>query len=342
LVLASLLLALPTQAHHSSAYYDLDRPRTFAGIVTRYEWAHPHVYLYVETEVDTGGTVIWEIEASPPSFMTLRGWSSSTFSPGDRVVVEGYAAKDPDRRMALGVSALTADGTRLVMSRNSPRIGNAEADPVFRPPTDTTPADSLSGKWLGVPPNRKLARQFLFEAQAWALTPAGISAFESYDGRTNPAADCIAYTAPFTMALPDLKIIEISETLTTIVSGLDNAERRVHMDVASHDGAEYSNQGHSIGRWEGRTLVVDTARFESRQSGNAFALPSSRLKHLVERFELSDDRMHVNYSFVLTDPEFLAEPLRDELQWTHSPNSELTGSECDLENARRYLAGWPE
>jgi hypothetical protein len=335
-----LLLAIPVYAHHSSAIYDVERAVTIEGVVTEYEWANPHVYLYVDTGRDGGQTGVWEVEASAPSIMVLRGWSPETFSPGDRVTVEGYAAKNPDRRMALGVFAETGDGTRLVMSRNSPTIAQAEADPLFGTPPDPVPAAGLSGTWIGLPPNQNLVRRFLFQANDWALTDAGAAAFDAFDESTSPAADCVAYTAPFSMVLPDVKIIDIGDARATLVTGLDGAERIVHMNVDSHDDAPYTNQGHSIGRFEGTAFVVDTARFEARPSGNAFALPSSRGKHLVERFEISADRKRLNYSFELSDPEFLAEPIRGQLQWTHSPGSGLAGGDCDLENARRYLEGW--
>lgn len=339
--IALSLLAMPAYAHHSSAIYDLERAVTLEGVVTRYEWANPHVYLFV----DTGGggeTAIWEIEASPPSLMVLRGWSPETFSAGDRVSVEGFAARNQARRMALGAFVETADGTRLVMSQNAPSIAPTDADPLFGAPPDTVPAEGLSGTWIGLPPNRELVAQFLFRADAWALTDAGAAAFEAFDETTSPAADCVAYTAPFSMVFPDVKILDIGETQTTLVTGLDGAERVIYMGAESHDGAPYTNQGHSIGRLEGGALIVDTARFEARPSGNAFALPSSRRKHLVERFELSTDRKGLKYSFELSDPEFLAEPLLGELQWTHSPGSGLTGGDCDLANARRYLEGWKD
>jgi hypothetical protein len=330
---------MPAYAHHSSTIFDLERPVTLEGVVTEYEWANPHVYLYVDT--GDGEPAVWEIEASPPYAMTLRGWSPETFAPGDRVVVDGFAAKNAARRMALGVSVVTADGTRLVMSRNAPSIGDAEADPLLRAPADTVPAAGLSATWIGLPPNRDLLPQFLFEAKAWPLTEAGAAAFDVYDESESPAADCIAYTAPFSMVMPNIKIIEIGETRTTIVAaGIGHPERVVHMNLDNHDGAPYSDQGHSIGRWEDAVLVVDTARFAARLNGNALALPSSEAKHLVERFALSENRKRLEYSFVLEDPEYLAEPLRAEFSWTHSPDGELVGGDCNLDNARRYLEGW--
>jgi Family of unknown function (DUF6152) len=340
--LALALLAMPVYAHHSSAIYDMEHPVTLEGVVTKYEWANPHVYLYIDTGADGGEPAVWEIEASPPSFMVLRGWSPETFAPGDRVSVEGFAARN-SQPMALGGFVETADGARLVMSQNSPSIRlEAGADPLFAALAETVPAAGLSGTWIGLPPDRELVGQFLFRANTWALTDAGAAAFEAFDETTSPAADCVAYTAPFSTVLPDVKILEIGETRATLVTGLDGAERVIDLDAESHDGAAYTNQGHSIGRFEGEALVVDTARFEARPSGNAFALPSSRGKHLVERFELSADRKGLEYTFELSDPALLAEPIRGELHWTHSPGSGLTGGDCNLDNARRYLEGWAD
>jgi hypothetical protein len=85
---------------------------------------------------------------------------------------------------------------------------------------------------------------------------------------------------------------------------IGDVERVVHIGLDSHDGAEISNQGHSIGRWEGGALVVDTTRFAPHSSGNRAGLMSSSRKHLVVRFELSSDRTHLTYSYALEDPEY--------------------------------------
>ena len=43
------LISLPLAAHHSRAIYDQQRTVTLEGVVTKYVWTNPHVYLYVET-----------------------------------------------------------------------------------------------------------------------------------------------------------------------------------------------------------------------------------------------------------------------------------------------------
>jgi len=124
---------------------------------------------------------------------------------------------------------------------------------------------------------------------------------------------------------------------TVIKLQVDGAERTVHLDVASHDGAEPSLQGHSIGHWDGRALVVDTARFIEHRNGTAWSLPSSSRKHLTERFELATDGESLTYSFVLEDPEYLTRPLAADAKWVYRPDLAYHAEPCDPANARRFV-----
>lgn len=89
-----------------------------------------------------------------------------------------------------------------------------------------------------------------------------------------------------------------------------------------------------MGRWEGDALVVDTTNFTERIYAG---LASSARKHMVERWALSRDRRSLDYSFVLEDPEYLAEPVSGTYQWDYRPDLEPSGVECDLDLASRYL-----
>ena len=62
--------------------------------------------------------------------------------------------------------------------------------------------------------------------------------------------------------------------------------RTVHMDLDAHpDDIAPSRAGHSIGRWDGDTLVVDTVGFEP--GSLAGSVPHSSALHIVERFTLN-------------------------------------------------------
>ena len=82
-------------------------------------------------------------------------------------------------------------------------------------------------------------------------------------------------------------------------------ERTVHLNMPSHpDGVAPTRAGHSIGRWEGDTLVVDTIGFEPGILLADGRVPHSNDLHVIERFTLSDDGRALRRTFVATDPTY--------------------------------------
>jgi hypothetical protein len=49
----------------------------------------------------------------------------------------------------------------------------------------------------------------------------------------------------------------------------------------------WTQRGHSIGWWEGNTLVVDTTHFAFHRSSSLDGVPSGAQKHVVERYTLT-------------------------------------------------------
>ena len=64
-----LLLAFASStvsAHHNSgAVFDMENEVTIEGVVTKYEFRNPHVYIYVDAEDSNGNIVNFRIEAGP-------------------------------------------------------------------------------------------------------------------------------------------------------------------------------------------------------------------------------------------------------------------------------------
>ena len=138
------------------------------------------------------------------------------------------------------------------------------------------------------------------------------------------------------MILPGFRSIEIRGDAVAIRGEDAAVERLVHLDVTTHDGAAPSVHGHSIGRWDGGTLLVDTARFAPHRLGNGAGLPSGANKHLFERFALSAES-ELTYSFELEDPEYLKERVTGSSQWRYRPDVAFVPTPCNLDNARRFL-----
>ena len=329
--LASVLLAIAPLcvAHHSAAMFDTNSRVVVEGVVTKYEWKNPHVYLYVESESDNGQTILWEVEGHPPAVLKRMGWSRDSFSVGERVVVTGQAHRNPERYSIRIKDVRRSDGTGLISAFSESALDDGVAAQSTR--------TGLSGTWLTIPDHDATPDLTYSGSASLPLTLKGFAAIEAFSPELDPGKDCIPYTAPIAMLFPDAKSIEIDEKEIWIRTDFEGVERIVYMDVESHGDAPTKRHGHSIGRWEGGVLVVDTQRFSDHATGNTFSLPSGQQKHLVERFELNTDGMSLTYHYELEDPEYLAAPITGEARWDHRPDLELSPEECDLENARRFL-----
>jgi hypothetical protein len=95
LVGATLLFAAgPVSAHHAMvAEFNLTRPITLKGTLTKMEWVNPHGWIYVDVK-GPEGLESWKIETGSPFRMEKRGLKKIDFKIGDEVIVSGFAAKD--------------------------------------------------------------------------------------------------------------------------------------------------------------------------------------------------------------------------------------------------------
>ena len=93
---ALLALAPSAAAHHSFAgEYDQTKPLRVEGIVVRLDWRNPHAILSVTSVNAAGEKMTWTFEMGAPRVLTNRlGWSPDTVKLGDRIVVEGFQARN--------------------------------------------------------------------------------------------------------------------------------------------------------------------------------------------------------------------------------------------------------
>jgi len=329
-VTALFFVMLPVAAHHSSAMYDQRQDIRLEGVVGEFEWRDPHVYIRVEIQDEGGERVSWLVEGRPPAAMSKLGWSRESLSPGDRVTVAANPGRNTNRKIALGLTVVKGDGTLLNILRPG-------AEGAAGTSSTTFVAEEMSGHWE-TRTSREILLPYRQPDTEWSLTDRGLAAVQSYDEPSmNPSNDCIPSLAPQTMHFPAIKSIEIGEEVTVIRTD-EAPPRMIYMNVDSHEGATYTNQGHSIGWWENDVLVIDTTHFEEHRGGNARGLPSGRQRHLIERLELTADRSGLTYTSTVEDPEYLLEPMIVTLALTYRPDLPFVSLPCDPEIARRYLA----
>jgi hypothetical protein len=95
-ILAALgAAAVPVFAHHAfAAEFDVNKPITVKGVVTKIEWNNPHAWFYVDAKTDSGAVEKWQFETGAPIELARRGWRKNDLKVGDEVTVQALRAKD--------------------------------------------------------------------------------------------------------------------------------------------------------------------------------------------------------------------------------------------------------
>jgi len=332
IIAAMLVVVSPASGHHSDAGMDMTAVVALEGTVTEFNWRNPHVYVIVEMIGADGEAVEWALQMGTANGLSRRGWTSDSLSSGDRVTVRGHPAQD-GRPYAIVESIEKEGGLALASIAAVPNL--------------SARTDTLSGRWLA--DRSKLVSypggyDGFFHAQL-VLTDKAKAAQADYDplSAENPESTCIGRATPAALVSSSLYLleIEINEDDETIVirSEYFDEVRTVYMDGRSHpDAGQRLVTGHSIGRWEGDVLVVDTTNFTDHRSPYQIGVPAGAQKHVVERYRLTEDGTRIELEFFLEDPEYLAEPMTHARELVYSPHMQRFQFNCDPEATSRFLA----
>lgn len=116
------------------------------------------------------------------------------------------------------------------------------------------------------------------------------------------------------------------------------SERTVWLDGRAHPPADQLfAHGHSVGHWEGDTLVIETTNFTANSIGLSMNVPSGTGKRVVERLRLAPDRKQLLVEARVEDPEYLTAPAEYAGEWLYRPAMQHSDEQCDLDVARRFL-----
>lgn len=102
-------------AHHSfAAEFDITKPVTLTGKVTKIEWTNPHAFLFIDVADKQTGTVTnWEIELGSPNGLTRLGWTRTLLKSGDEVTIDGSLGRNKPNLANARAVVMTATGKKL-------------------------------------------------------------------------------------------------------------------------------------------------------------------------------------------------------------------------------------
>ena len=337
-MLAAALLTGPllerVHAHHGAGRYDPRQHVEFEGKLTRLDFVNPHSYVYFDRVVD-GKVVAMKCEMRSATTLRRSGWSPEMFKAGAAIKVTGYPHRDDPT--ACSVETLTL-GTTPTLERYQQLSHAKPVDRSKRPFRLPSGRPNLAGEWaqeqhvLVMPPGGRTALAPISQIAAikagkvampkgpagWfpppvTLTAAGRAAQEALGKRStaeNPRLSCQPTSILFDWVF-DGAVGRITQSANEIKMEYGvGLIRIVHMNLTAHPAKlTPSRAGHSIGRWDGDTLVVDTVGFTpGTLTGN---LPHSDKLHVVERFTLNPTTLELTRGIVAEDPVFFADKYVD-------------------------------
>jgi hypothetical protein len=154
----------------------------------------------------------------------------------------------------------------------------------------------------------------------------------------DPELKCYLPGTPRAMYLPYPFEITQSTNKVHVAFAFSNTARTIHLDKVEGPPNDLW-MGHSVGRWEGDTLVVDVKEFNDKTWFDRAGNFHSDALHLVERFSLATPDV-IWYEVTIEDPNVFERPWRIAMPLYRrmEPNIQLLEYPC-IEFAEEFLYG---
>jgi len=339
LITALVLLAVTSaaMAHHSPfLFFDPTSTIEVEGKITKLQWRNPHVVFQLETTDSSGEAAAWTLETHSVSILRRMNLDRDSVSVGDNVKVAGWPSKRGGHALFI-TNMLMPDGVEIAFDPGAPPRWADEAKgdkSTWMATVDSAAGGSAEGifhVWstslVGGDGN------FLYEGYDFPLTVKGQATRSSYDMYSNPILGTCEYKGmPTIMEQP--YPMQFAKSHNRILMHMEegNIVRTFDMTPgAPVAGKEPTALGHSIGEWQGDTLVITTTG-SSWPYVDMTGVPNSPAALYVERFTPSDDGKTLDYTLTITDPDTFTKTPTFSKQWLWVPGAVVEPYDCVPEN----------
>ena len=194
----------------------------------------------------------------------------------------------------------------------------------------------LSGVWMGGGSSSADIRMSLKEGEELVLLPWAAEHMLTLRSQDDPQGNCLPSGVPRGSPYPWRMVQASSHQPPSIIfilfEGNIHSYRQIFMDGRAHPEDVIPTWfGHSIGKWEGDTLVVDTVGFNDRFWFDYLGHPHTEQLHVVERYtRTSSDEMAIEV--MIEDPGAYAKPFTTEGSASLLPGEDLLEYICNENN----------
>ncbi|HEY7337081.1 MAG TPA: hypothetical protein VH639_19465 [Bryobacteraceae bacterium] len=166
------------------------------------------------------------------------------------------------------------------------------------------------------------------------LTPEGAAAFKR--NQENPDqwshTQCLPASVPGDLFVLSFKILQAPREILMLTE-IGSPPRQIYTDGRSlPKDPEPTWMGYSASKWDGDTLLVETAGFKDRAWLDAFGHPRSEAMHITERYHRRDFG-HMDLEIRFDDPKYYTRSFGTKATMKLLPDSDLLEYIC-AENER--------
>jgi hypothetical protein len=208
--------------------------------------------------------------------------------------------------------------------------GQAPATPAGPAPRLANGMPDLSGVWMG---GGGVGERDLKPGDAIVLLPDAKKLVDTRQLKDDPEAHCLPTGVPRMNPYPWRMVQSIDQKyIFVLFEGNIHSYRQIFLDGRKHpDDPDPTWYGHSTGKWEGDTLVVDTVGYNDKFWFGANKLPHTTKLHTIERFTRSDANT-LQWDITIDDPGSYAKPFTVRTRAHLEPTWELMEYICQENN----------